>query len=44
LARRSATLDGEDRCETITEGRKELSFHFAYPLKSLNSQFFLVVA
>ena len=37
LARRSATLDGEDRCETITEGRKELSSSSAYPLQSLNS-------
>src|SRR5258707_10793807 len=36
-ARRSATLDGEDRCETITDGRKELSFHFAHPLQSQNS-------
>src|ERR1035438_9399928 len=31
LARRSATLDGEDRCETITEGRKAPSSHSAYP-------------
>ena len=37
LARRSATLDGEDRCETITEGRKEPSSNSAYPLQSLNS-------
>ena len=38
LARRSATLDGEDRCETITEGRKEISSKSAYPLQSPNSQ------
>src|SRR5260370_18977068 len=38
-ARRSATLDGEDRCETITDGRKELSFHFAHPLQSQNYPF-----
>ena len=38
LARRSATLDGEDRCETITEGRKEPLSNSAYPLQSPNSQ------
>src|ERR1700692_340375 len=37
LARRSATLDGEDRCETITEGRKEPLSNSAYPLQSPNS-------
>jgi hypothetical protein len=31
------TLDGEDRCETITEGRKAPSSNSAYPLQSLNS-------
>src|ERR1700733_1714315 len=31
------TLDGENRCETITKGRNELFFHSAYPLQSLNS-------
>jgi hypothetical protein len=31
LARRSATLDGEDRCETITGGRKDCSFPFCSP-------------
>src|ERR1700736_431148 len=40
LARRSVTLDGEDRCETITDGRKELSFHLAHPLQSPNSHDF----
>ena len=37
--RRSATLDGGDRCETITGGRKEPSSNSAYPLhlQSLNS-------
>src|SRR5580692_10920888 len=43
LARRSATLDGEDRCETITEGRKEPSSNSAYPLQSLNSLFIWAV-
>jgi hypothetical protein len=34
------TLDGENRCETITEGRKEPSFHSTYPLQSPNSLLF----
>src|ERR1700722_14424055 len=38
LARRSATLDREDRCETITEGRKVPSSNSAYPLQSRNSR------
>src|SRR5690348_15722054 len=39
-ARGGASLDGEDRCETITRGRKESLSHLLHPLRSPNSPFF----
>ena len=36
--RGGATLDGEDRSETITRGRKELVSYPLHPLEILNSQ------